>query len=198
MIKGFVRTKNLSKAMALFETMRGENSKVKPDMITYSILIKAQCDAGDMTEALRLLEAMLQDGSDVDDVVFTHLIDGCSQSHNAALAEKLWNDMLNCGIKPSIFTIIAIVRVWCRSGFCVKAWHLITSMEERFGKKPSLVLYTLQIGLLREGLASDHVDGRALREKAVFGSLHVPDLRTLPREKLPGCDDSLLPSDRTI
>ena len=28
MIKGFVRTKNLSKAMALFETMRGENSVV--------------------------------------------------------------------------------------------------------------------------------------------------------------------------
>jgi len=156
MIKGFVRTKNLAKAMALFETMRGEKSMVKPDMITYSILIKAQCDAGDMTEALRLLEAMLEAGSDVDDVVFTHLIDGCYQSQNSALAEKLWNDMLHSGIKPSIFTIIAIVRVWCRSGFCEKAWHLITSMEERYGKKPSLVLYTSLIsGLFRQKNCND-------------------------------------------
>jgi len=174
MIKGFVRTKNLSKAMALFETMRGENSVVKPDMITYSILIKAHCDAGDMKEALRLLEAMLQDGSDVDDVVFTHLIDGCCQTQNHALAEKLWNDMFKASIKPSIFTIIAIVRVWCRSGFCDKAWSLIMTMEERFGKKPTLTLYmSLISGLFRQKNVSDAMAAyrRACEEFQTDGQL---------------------------
>jgi pentatricopeptide repeat protein len=174
MIKGFVRTKNLSKAMALFETMRGETSVVKPDMITYSILIKAHCDAGDMTEALRLLEAMLQDGNDVDDVVFTHLIDGCSQTQNHVLAEKLWNDMFHSGIKPSIFTIIAIVRVWCRAGLCDRAWQLITTMEERFGKKPTLVLYTTLIsGLFRQRNCKDAMTAyyRAVEEFETDGQL---------------------------
>jgi pentatricopeptide repeat protein len=174
MIKGFVRTKNLSKAMALFETMRGENSVVKPDMITYSILIKAHCDAGEMKDALRLLEAMLQDGNDVDDVVFTHLIDGCSATQNHVLAEKLWNDMFHAGIKPSIFTIIAIVRVWCRSGLCEKAWHLITTMEERFGKKPTLVLYTSLIsGLFRQKNCKDAMTAyyRAIEEFDTDGQL---------------------------
>jgi pentatricopeptide repeat protein len=174
MIKGFVRTKNLSKAVALFETMRGENSVVKPDMITYSILIKAHCDAGDMTEALRLLEAMLQEGNDVDDVVFTHLIDGCSQTTNHVLAEKLWNDMFHAGIKPSIFTIIAIVRVWCRSGLCERAWHLITTMEERFRKKPTLVLYTTLIsGLFRQKNCKDAMTAyyRAIEEFETDGQL---------------------------
>jgi len=174
MIKGFVRTKNLSKAMALFDTMRGETSVVKPDMITYSILIKAHCDAGDMTEALRLLEAMLQDGNDVDDVVFTHLIDGCSQTQNHVLAEKLWNDMFQSGIKPSLFTIIAIVRVWCRAGLCERAWHLITTMEERFGKKPTLVLYTTLIsGLFRQKNCKDAMTAyyRAIEEFETDGQL---------------------------
>jgi pentatricopeptide repeat protein len=174
MIKGFVRTKNLSKAMALFETMRGENSVVKPDMITYSILIKAHCDAGEMTEALRLLEAMLQDGNDVDDVVFTHLIDGCSQTQNYALAEKLWNDMFHAGIKPSIFTIVAIVRVWCRAGLCERAWNLITTMEDRFGKKPTMVLYTCLIsGLFRQKNWKDAMTAyhRATNEFGTDGQL---------------------------
>jgi len=174
MIKGFVRTKNLTKAMALFDTMRGENSVVKPDMITYSILIKAHCDALDMKEALRLLESMLQDGNDVDDVVFTHLIDGCFQSANYPLAEKLWNDMFHSGVKPSIYTIIAITRVWCRSGHCEKAWNLITTMEERFGKKPTLVLHTTLIsGLFRHKQYQDAMTAyqRAVEQFGTDGQL---------------------------
>merc|ERR1719498_406262 len=74
LMKGFIRSKHLDKAMQLFDNMRGESSQVKPDMITYSMLIKAQCDAGDMGKALQILEDMLQCKCDIDDVVFTHLI----------------------------------------------------------------------------------------------------------------------------
>merc|ERR1719337_346266 len=79
LMKGFIRSHHLDKAMALFDTMRSADSQVKPDMITYSMLIKAQCDAGDMGKALQILEDMLQNQCDVDDVVFTHLIEGCCQ-----------------------------------------------------------------------------------------------------------------------
>merc|ERR1719310_1462901 len=51
LMKGFIRSHHLDKAMALFDTMRSADSQVKPDMITYSMLIKAQCDAGDMRSA---------------------------------------------------------------------------------------------------------------------------------------------------
>merc|ERR1719473_1138564 len=84
LMKGFIRSKHLDKAMALFDTMRSADSQVKPDMITYSMLIKAQCDAGDMGKALQILEDMLQNSCDVDDVVFTHLIEGCCQVSNRA------------------------------------------------------------------------------------------------------------------
>merc|ERR1719218_278080 len=41
LMKGFVRSPRLDKAMQLYESMRASASAVKPDMITYSMLIKA-------------------------------------------------------------------------------------------------------------------------------------------------------------
>merc|ERR1719161_3484883 len=105
LMKGFIRSKHLDKAMALFDTMRSEQSQVKPDMITYSMLIKAQCDALDMGKALQILEDMLQNSCDVDDVVFTHLIEG----------------MLMANIKPSVYTLTAMVKVYGKCGVSEKA-----------------------------------------------------------------------------
>ena len=80
-------------------------------MITYSMLIKAQCDAGEMGKALQILEDMLQCKCDIDDVVFTHLIEGCCNVSNVALAEKLFKDMQAASIKPSVYTLTAMVKV---------------------------------------------------------------------------------------
>jgi len=156
LMKGFIRSKHLDKAMALFDTMRSEQSQVKPDMITYSMLIKAQCDALDMGKALQILEDMLQNSCDVDDVVFTHLIEGCCHVNNVALGEKLFKDMLMANIKPSLYTLTAMVKVYGKCGVSEKAWELVRSMEERFGLRPTVVIYTCLIsGLLRQKKHSD-------------------------------------------
>jgi len=151
MMKGFIRVKQLDKAMNLFDSMRGENSQAKPDMITYSMLIKAHCDAGDMATALTLLEDMFQNSCDVDDVVFTHLIEGCCHISNAALAEKLFSDMCAAKIKPSIFTFAAMVKVYGKCQQSEKAWLLVSSMETEYGLKPTVVIVTCLIsGLVRQ------------------------------------------------
>merc|ERR1719482_1911779 len=151
LMKGFIRSHHLDKAMTLFESMQAPTSQVKPDMITYSMLIKAQCDAGDMGKALQILEDMLQNQCDVDDVVFTHLIEGCCQVSNLALAEKLFKDMLSAQISPSVYTLTAMVKVYGKCSVSEKAWDLVRSMEERFGLRPTVVIYTCLIsGLLRQ------------------------------------------------
>merc|ERR1719253_506984 len=148
LMKGFIRSKHLEKAMALFDTMRSPESQVKPDMITYSMLIKAQCDAGDMGKALQILEDMLQNSCDVDDVVFTHLIEGCCQVSNLALAEKLFKDMLSASINPSVYTLTAMVKVYGKCGQSAQAWELVEQMPERFGVKPTVVMYTCLISCM--------------------------------------------------
>merc|ERR1719352_509226 len=44
LMKGFVRSRRRDKAMELYSSMKQHSSSVKPDMITYSMLIKAHCD----------------------------------------------------------------------------------------------------------------------------------------------------------
>jgi len=156
LMKGFIRSKHLDKAMQLFDNMRGESSQVKPDMITYSMLIKAQCDAGDMGKALQILEDMLQCKCDIDDVVFTHLIEGCCNVSNVALAEKLFKDMQAANIRPSVYTLTAMVKVYGKCAQSEKAWELVQCMHERFALKPTVVIYTCLIsGLMRQKKYAD-------------------------------------------
>jgi len=159
LMKGFIRSRHLDMAMNLFESMQANNSQVKPDMITYSMIIKAQCDAGDMGRALQVLEDMLQNSCDVDDVVFTHLIEGCCHVSNVALAEKLYRDMRLANINPSIYTLTAMVKVYGKCQQSDKAWELVRTMEEEFGLKPSVVIVTCLIsGLLRQKKYQDAYD----------------------------------------
>merc|ERR1719265_1690381 len=104
-MKGFIRSHRLDKAMQLYDSMKATNSQVKPDMITHSMLIKAHCDSHDMGTALKILEDMLESECTVDDVVFTHLIEGCCQVNNVRLAEKQMKDFTALKIKPSIYTL---------------------------------------------------------------------------------------------
>merc|ERR1719159_1176901 len=76
LIKGFARASQTDKAMEIYEYMRKEKS-VEPDLVTFSILIKANCDTGRMEEALRLLEALSELGSQPDEIVFNNLLNGC-------------------------------------------------------------------------------------------------------------------------
>merc|ERR1719183_130682 len=47
LIKGFAREGKVDDAMRLYEQMASE-SGVTPDLVTYSILLKANCDAGQL------------------------------------------------------------------------------------------------------------------------------------------------------
>merc|ERR1719408_921942 len=149
LMKGFIRSKRLDKAMQLYESMQASNSQVKPDMITHSMLIKAHCDAHDMGTALRILEDMLESECTVDDVVFTHLIEGCCQVNNLRLAEKLFADMRSASIPPSIYTINGMVKCYGKCGQTDKSTDLVAKMTSDYGLEPSVVIYTCLVsGLL--------------------------------------------------
>lgn len=149
LMKGFVRSSRLDKALQLYATMQG--GSVRPDMITYSLLIKACCDHSQMDQALRVLEDLLQSGCPVDDIVFTHLIDGCCQVSNVALAEQLFRDMLRAKIKPTVYAITGLIKVYGKCGLSEKAMAVASTMEQSYGVAPTVVVYTCVVsGLLRQ------------------------------------------------
>jgi len=111
LIKGFARLGKMDEAMKVFEQMKGEES-VPPDLITFSILIKANCDAGRMESALELLAGALHIGLKPDEVVFNNLLAGCAKQANAELAQRLYEDMVASGIQPSNATFSILIRLY--------------------------------------------------------------------------------------
>lgn len=111
LIKGFARIGKVAEAMSVYEKMQAD-SNVSPDLITYSILIKANCDASRLAEALQLLDAMLKSGLQPDEVVFNNLLAGCAKQANAELALRLYKDMVASKVAPSNATFSIMIGLY--------------------------------------------------------------------------------------
>jgi len=151
-MKGFVRMQMLDKAMELYQQMRNAsqsgpdeegNDPPKPDIILYSVLIKANCDQRMLEPALHLVQDMLHDGLEPDDIIVNRLLDGCRHLSNSELADKIFKDFIESGhIKPTPPTIATMVKIYGKCNRVEAAAQLVRSMNERFSLVPSVVVYT--------------------------------------------------------
>merc|ERR1719220_1669846 len=148
-IKGLVRANCLPKALVLYEEMRRREG-AHPDIVTYSVLIKGLIDQHELEHALKLVEDMGTGGQSPDDIILTHLLEGCRHAGNHQLGKKLFEDMLNAGVKPSEFTLVTMLKLHGRCGAHKEAYDLVANWESRHGFKPSVIHYTcLMSGCLR-------------------------------------------------
>merc|ERR1719265_3134421 len=76
------------------------------------MLIKANCDADRLENALKLLQAMLNLGLRPDEVVFNNLLAGSARQANAELGKRLYADMIASGIRPSNATFSILIRLY--------------------------------------------------------------------------------------
>lgn len=148
-IKGLVRANCLPKAMELYREM-AQREGARPDIVTYSVLIKALVDQHELQQALHLMDDMVQVGHMPDDIILTHLLEGCRYVGNHALGKKLFEDMLAAGVKPSEFTLMTMLKLHGRCGAHKEAHALVASWEKEHGVKPKVIHYTcLMSGCLR-------------------------------------------------
>jgi len=142
-IKGLLRANQLPKAMELYEKMKNQKGNcARPDIVTYSLLIKAFVEKHDLDSALVLVEDMGAVGLHPDDIILTHLLEGCRQSGNQRLGKKLFNDMIAAGVKPSKFTLMAMLKLHGRCGAYADAFRLLAESENAYGLKPTVLHYT--------------------------------------------------------
>mmetsp|Transcript_62988 Transcript_62988/g.136754 ORF Transcript_62988/g.136754 Transcript_62988/m.136754 type:complete len:640 (-) Transcript_62988:160-2079(-) len=148
-IKGLVRANCLPKALELYEEMKARDG-ARPDIVTYSVLIKALVDQHALERALQLLEDMTKAGQNPDDIILTHLLEGCRHASNHELGKRLFSEMLAAGVKPSEFTLITMLKLHGRCGAHLEAYELVQSWEQQHGTRPSVIHYTcIMSGCLR-------------------------------------------------
>merc|ERR1719198_348680 len=97
--------------MNVYSQMSSDAS-IPPSNITFSILIKANCDVGRMEVALELQSAAVRHGLQPCEVHFNNLIAGCAKQANAELAKRVYADMIANGVRPSNATFSILIRLY--------------------------------------------------------------------------------------
>eukprot|EP00397_Hematodinium_sp_SG-2012_P016759 GEMP01017110.1.p1 GENE.GEMP01017110.1~~GEMP01017110.1.p1 ORF type:complete len:665 (+),score=149.30 GEMP01017110.1:604-2598(+) len=160
-MKGFVKAHEVDKAMYLYESMRTNCKSSHPDLITFSVLIKANCDRRDMKSALYLLSEMRKQNYAPDDIVLNHLLDGCCHVADSGLGEKLFYEFTkpNGTVNPSPYTLSSLAKLYGKCGEMQKAFELVARMEQSYTVKPSVVIFTCLVsGCIRNRLLPQAVN----------------------------------------
>eukprot|EP00927_Polykrikos_kofoidii_P065623 TRINITY_DN6135_c0_g2_i1.p1 TRINITY_DN6135_c0_g2~~TRINITY_DN6135_c0_g2_i1.p1 ORF type:complete len:618 (-),score=117.52 TRINITY_DN6135_c0_g2_i1:341-2194(-) len=124
LIKGFAREGKVDQAMRVFEQMN-DDGNVSPDLITFSIVLKANCDAGRLDAALDLLGVLLRSGLSPDEVIFNNLLAGCAKQGNTKLAKRIYTDMVAFGVKPSSATFSILIRLFSQCNLLDEAAEML-------------------------------------------------------------------------
>jgi pentatricopeptide repeat protein len=141
LIKGFARDGQVDKAMEVYEHMRSERT-VPPDLITFSILIKANCDSGRLDGALRLKGAMVGLGLKADEVIFNNILGGCAKEADAELAKNTYKEMVDSGVKPSNATFSILIRLYAQCKLLDEAVDMLRREPAARGVVPEPRLYS--------------------------------------------------------
>jgi len=147
LIKGFARAGQVDQAVIIYEQMRKERG-MQPDVITFSILIKANCDVGRLQHALKLLTEMKGLGLKPDEVVFNNLIGGCINSKECEfdLAQDLYHQMIQSKVKPSVATYSILIRLYVQCKKWEEAVNLLKpeGNDQRAPSEPRLFVQLAQ------------------------------------------------------
>lgn len=74
-------------------------SACKPDLITYSIMIKGYCKERNIEEAFKTQQMMEQAGIRSDFALYKSLIIGCVKNNQMEMALKVYQNMRTLGIR---------------------------------------------------------------------------------------------------
>lgn len=110
-LQGFVKHGRLDKAMDMFNDMC-MHEWTKPDLVTFSVLIKANCEAGKMEASMRLFERIREFELEPNDIIYNNMLLGCALAGNPALAKEIFRAMVTTGIVPTTATYSILIRLY--------------------------------------------------------------------------------------
>lgn len=132
--------------------------QLEPDRITFATMIKGFARHGCAEEAVAMLEEMEAVSLWPDHSIYNVIIDAATQQAKWQLADKMYENMIGKGIRPTTFTLISLLQRHGREGNVKNAEHLFRTMPSRYGFKASVQAYTCMLtvyvsnGCLQQGL----------------------------------------------
>jgi len=120
-----------------------QQAGIAPNIITYSTMIKGHCQAGELQKAFGLLEKMRRDTNlKPDEIMYNSLIDGCSQNNLVDEGLRLFQQMQDEGVRPSNFTLSAVVKLMSRARRLDRAYDLVHETAGKYRIRPNVHVHT--------------------------------------------------------
>merc|ERR1719443_2118724 len=86
--------------------------RAKPNVITYSTMLKGHCQNGNIQAGFLILEQMRKDSRlKPDEIMYNSLLDGCAQNNLVEDGVRLLGEMQDEGVQPSNFTLSIMVKL---------------------------------------------------------------------------------------
>jgi len=127
----------------VIDDMREAN--IVPDVVTYSILMKASCSVGNVQNALSLFRQIHSRGLVFDQVAFNTLLLACSKADQISDAEDIFAEMRHVGMIPTHVTASIMVKMYGKAKMLDKAVAISDLLEKEYGQQPNLYVYTCLI-----------------------------------------------------
>ncbi|XWS24318.1 hypothetical protein CRYUN_Cryun28dG0091000 [Craigia yunnanensis] len=142
------------------------NKEFIPDNFTYTTLIHGYSASGNVNEAFRLLDEMLEVGLKPNIVSCNDLINGLCKSGNLDRAQRLFNKLPLKGLAPNAVTYYTLIDGYIKVGKTCGASSLQEKMIEGFS--PSLATYPALVN----GLCEQGDKGKAMKLLAAQGDVN--------------------------
>jgi pentatricopeptide repeat protein len=118
-----------------------ESSRIQPNVITYSTMLKGHCLAGEMELGFKLLRQMKQAGLKPDEIVYNSLLDGCAQHGLVEEGLGVLDEMQREGVKPSNFTLSVVIKLMGRSRRLDQAFSMVREISRKHNLKLNVHVY---------------------------------------------------------
>ncbi|WOK94822.1 hypothetical protein Cni_G03527 [Canna indica] len=127
----------------LFDSLSRKLS-IAPDAVSYGLLIKSHCLAGQTKKALPILKEIEEKKIEVNTVIYTTILDSLYKENKPEVAQRLWTEMNTKGIKPDLPAYNVRVMYRALHGKPKEVLDLISEIEAE-GLKPDTITYNYLI-----------------------------------------------------
>jgi len=140
LIDAQARVGAMDKVTELVEDMTSNGCRL--DAISYSTIVKGYCVSGAIDKAFAVFHDMQANSIGNDCVIYNVVLDGCTRHKRMDLADLVIADMDKFGIKPSVFTLGILVKMYGRRGELEKAFEVLYLTAQKHGIRPNLQVKT--------------------------------------------------------
>lgn len=159
LLTGLAAIRDFARMNLLFSEMKGLG--VRPNVVTFGILINHLCKSRRLDDALNVLDAMSSPDSGVtpDTIIFNTLIDGLCKAGRLQDGLSLLDRMKSShACDPNSVTYNTLIDAFCKAAELNMAHELLTRMEKERVAVDVVTLNTFVNGMCRHGMIGSALD----------------------------------------